>query len=360
MARWPGVIIVLVVGVMMEPCDSSQRPTYCPSWNPLALPCPLAEDAVARLEARLDASVAGQMIARRTIEKALSANIQRHENFTKEAWNPYWTSVASSIYSSKSAASSMGARVPRPLFMHFSGPTGVGKSLTADIIAESILVQRNNERHLCGKLLIQMHQYSSPHAKHIEAAARDIRGMVAEQLHHCPRSVLIFDEIQRAPEQLLDNIIDIFDRGGEQLLTHQPHQTPLNTSLCIVIVVSDIGSTKLDPDMDRDSAKRAVEEDADSKFQHSEKRALLQNIVPFLPLSLEDMKWVAAKELKELGGDLSKEYKGAWGGKLTWAKDVPHWCANVCVFAVLCIEVACVCAVSHGDGVDQGRGYSVQ
>ena len=325
---------------MLEPCDSSQRPTYCPSWNPLVLPCPLAEDAAARLEARLDASVAGQMIARRTIEKALSANIQRHENFTKDAWNPYWASVASSIYSSKSAASSMRARVHRPLFMHFSGPTGVGKSLTADIIAESILVEHNHAGHLCGKLLIQMHQYSSPHPKHIEAAARDIRGMVAEQLHHCPRSVLIFDEIQRAPEQLLDNIIDIFDRSGEQpQLTHPPHQTPLNTSMCIVIVVSDIGSTKLDPDMDRDSAKRAVEEDADRKFRNSEKRALLQNIVPFLPLSLDDMRWVAAKELKELGGDLAQEYKGAWAGKLTWAKDVPHWCATVCVFAGLRSEL---------------------
>ena len=318
---------------VLRPCDSSQRPTYCPSWNPLALPCPLADDAVQRLESLLDANVAGQMIARRTIEKALAANVQRHENFTKEAWNPYWTSVASTIYSPATRASAPGSsRVPRPLFMHFSGPTGVGKSLTADIVAEAILSERKDERHPCGKLLVQMHQYSSPHAKHVDAATGAIRSMVAEQLYHCPRSVLIFDEIQRAPEQLLDNIIDIFDRTGQQpVLTYPPHTTPLNTSSCIIIVVSDIGSTKLNPDMDRDAAKRAVEEDADSKFQNSEKRALLQNIVPFLPLSLDDMKWVAAKELKELGGDLSKEYKGAWGGKLTWAKGVPLWYGVVCV-----------------------------
>ena len=42
--------------------------------------------------------------------------------------------------------------------------------------------------------------------------------MVAEQLHHCPRSVLIFDEIQRAPEELLDKIIDIFDNSGRPLI----------------------------------------------------------------------------------------------------------------------------------------------
>lgn len=58
--------------------STHQRPAYCPSWNPFTLPCPLAEDAVQRLEEKLDANVAGQMLARRTIEKALSTNIQRH------------------------------------------------------------------------------------------------------------------------------------------------------------------------------------------------------------------------------------------------------------------------------------------
>jgi hypothetical protein len=71
--------------------------------------------------------------------------------------------------------------------------------------------------------------------------------------------VLIFDEIQRAPEELLDNIIDIFDTAGAApALTHAPHKTPVNTSLCIVIVISDLGATKLSPDMDRDTAKQVL------------------------------------------------------------------------------------------------------
>jgi len=269
----------------------------------MVLPCPLAEDAVQRLEKNLDDRVAGQMIARRTIEKALSKNIQRHSNFTKEAWNPYWQSMADSIYSPRGDAKAGDKVPPRPLFLHFSGPTGVGKSLTADIIAESILTDKSAGNQLCGKLLLQMHQYSSKHKPHVIKHTRDIHRMVAEQLHHCPRSVLIFDEIQRAPEELLDNIIEIFENPGR--LTFPPHPAPINTSMCIVIVVSDIGSTKLSPDMDRDSAKRAIEEDADNKFKHSKKRALLQNIVPFLPLSQDDLKWVATKELKELGATLS-------------------------------------------------------
>jgi hypothetical protein len=301
---------------------AAQRLAYCPSWNPLALPCPLAEDAVQRLESTLDAQVAGQILARRTIEKALSTNVQRHSNFSKEAWNPYWVSIADSFYSSVSRRGTN----KRPLLLHFSGPTGVGKSLTADIIAESILAERNAENQLCGKVLFQMHQYSSRHPKRVTSSTLAIRRMVAEQLHHCPRSVLIFDEIQRAPEELLDNILEIFDNAaGMPLLTFPPYQTPIDTGLCIVIVISDIGSTKLIPHMDRDAAKHAIEDDADTKFKHSKKRALLQNIVPFLPLSRDDMQWVAAKELKELGRQLSIEYRGVWGGKLTWSSQVPDW-----------------------------------
>ena len=324
------IIAVLCVCSLWVPSEhAAQRPAYCPSWNPLVLPCPLAEDAVQRLEDKLDANVAGQMLARRTIEKAISTNVQRHANFSKEAWNPYWSSIAESIYSPRSARSGAENRAPRPLFMHFSGPTGVGKSLTADMVAESILHEHNDENMLCGKLLVQMNQYSSGHDKHVADHTLAIRRMVAEQLHHCPRSVLIFDEIQRAPEALLDSIIDIFDQSGRSpLLTFPPHQTPVNTSMCIVIAVSDIGSTKLNPDMDRDAAKRAVEEDADRKFQHSRKRALLQNIVPFLPLAPADLEWVANKELKQLGGALAVEYRGVWAGKLTWSKTVPHWMAT--------------------------------
>lgn len=184
------------------------------------------------LEANLDANMAGQMLARRTIEKALATNIERHSNFSKDAYivNPYFASIGESIGESLWGRAETRKQVPRPLFMHFSGPTGVGKSLMADIIAESILAERDAAKQLCGKLLLQMHQYSSRHPAHVEDHTRAIRKMVAEQLYHCPRSVIIFDEIQRAPEELLDNVIDIFDTaGGAPALLHPPHQTPVNT-----------------------------------------------------------------------------------------------------------------------------------
>ena len=97
--------------------------------------------------------------------------------------------------------------------------------------------------------------------------------------------------------------------------------------------------------MDRAAGKQAIEEDADSKFRRSKKRALLQNIVPFLPLSLDDMKWVAARELKELGKHLSAEYTFCWGGKLTWSPRICEWMANQC-------HADDTCRLDGGRGID--------
>jgi hypothetical protein len=198
---------------LLRVCEpSAQGPAYCPSWNPLVLPCPLAENAVCTttpwardsvwhgsqwlgrgacalqvqaLEANLDANLAGQTLARRTIEKALATNIERHSNFSKDAYivNPYYASIGESLGESLWGRPGACKQPPRPLFMHFSGPTGVGKSLMAELIAKSLLSERDAaKKQLCGKLLLQMHQYSSRHPAHVEDHSLAIRKMVAEQL----------------------------------------------------------------------------------------------------------------------------------------------------------------------------------
>jgi len=142
---------------------------------------------VQALEANLDANLAGQTLARRTIEKAIATNIERHSNFSKDAYivNPYYASIGESLGESLWGRPGACKQVPRPLFMHFSGPTGVGKSLMAELIAKSLLSERDAaKKQLCGKLLLQMHQYSSRHPAHVEDHSFAIRKMVAEQLYH--------------------------------------------------------------------------------------------------------------------------------------------------------------------------------
>jgi len=324
----------LAAALACSACALPSIPSYCSTWNPMEIECPINEDPMAIWDNLFQSKIFGQSLAGRAIHKALSRNIQKHSNYSKENWNPYYVNMLSTFLVAYENPQALKAR---PLFMHFSGPTGVGKSLTADIVASSMFNRHNADNRLCGKFILQMRAYSSRNPFHLEKYEQDIRRKVGEQLSHCPRSVLIFDEIQSISEQLLDSIIEIFDGSGPPLFFH-PHPAPVNTSLCVVIVISDIGSTKLNPYMDREQAKQAVQEDADKKFLLSKKRALLQNIVPFLPLTEEDFASVAVKELKRLGEKLAIEYKGSWIGKLTWAKEVPRWIAKHCWSDATCVS----------------------
>ena len=134
--------------------------------------------------------------------------------------------------------------------------------MTADVIARSVFKETfNSGKELCGRLSFLMRDFGSHKPDDIQESIAEIRQKVAEQLYHCPRSVIILDEVQAVPEAVLDGAIDIFDyEGGSAQLAFE--QAPVDTGSCIVIVISDMGSTKLSPHMSRLAAKQAVEQDA--------------------------------------------------------------------------------------------------
>ncbi len=119
-------------------CSFSQLLLSCETahcysaWYPSSSSCRLADDAVAQLSRALEEELAGQILAARAIEKAVARNVQKHEIKPTTVWN-YVGSVAENAadilkgfphsiehrIDQKSKAAKM-----RPLFMHFSGPTG--------------------------------------------------------------------------------------------------------------------------------------------------------------------------------------------------------------------------------------------
>mmetsp|Transcript_47727 Transcript_47727/g.119254 ORF Transcript_47727/g.119254 Transcript_47727/m.119254 type:complete len:445 (+) Transcript_47727:24-1358(+) len=378
MARNGGVLLVLVL--CLAPHCGSVTPAFCPTWNPMHTECPLASDVLEKLAFSLEHEVAGQTLAARAIEKAMARNVHRCMHAADSSLAKVYGAMSEAsllkIYESATdAAVTVGQSVmslpqsleklsaelfkatthdgkPRPLFMHFSGPTGVGKTHTADIVARSVLArpltdqgEHRPDRELCGKMSVQMRSFVSDAPADVEANARELRAKVAEQLYHCPRSVLIFDEIQSVPEDLVDVVIDMFDPDSPSPLAHTATAArvvdvrhAVNTSLCIVIAISDLGSTKLSPSMGREEAKRAIQEEADGRFLRSSKQALLQNIVPFLPLSVEELQTVAVMELKSLSSSLAREYRGIWAGKITWSGDVTRHIAARCRQDATCYD----------------------
>ena len=70
-----GLVLSFLAALWLLPCDTI-TPSYCPSyWNPLQSSCPLAEDVLEKLAFALEHELAGQVLARRTIEKAIARNV---------------------------------------------------------------------------------------------------------------------------------------------------------------------------------------------------------------------------------------------------------------------------------------------
>lgn len=312
---------------------------FCATWNPRTqAACPLVADPVDRLSALLDEHVAGQHLATRAIRKAVAKNIRQHKSHSEGPHSvvegvadillsfPYSTEVRKKHKEADSLEKST-------LLMHFSGPTGVGKTLSSKLIGEALFSEKNPEQRVCGHMELNLRQ--ADEALGAEKALSGIRDQVAEQLSWCPRSVLVFDEIQSVAESLVDGIISIFDSPTHSILYKGK---TVATNHAVVILVSDLGSRKLHSSMDRTQARTAVEEAATARFIRSKKRVLLQNIVPFLPLSLPEMAAVAELELKKLTHILEVEFRGMWSGLLTWSNQVPEEMARQCIAEQTCFD----------------------
>jgi hypothetical protein len=122
-------IIFCSFSQLFPSCDTA----YCYStWYHLSSSCRLADDAVARLSRALEEELAGQTLAARAIEKAVARNIQKHETKPATIWNDMTSAAERAVDIVKGFPHSIEHRIDkrsqaakmRPLFMHFSGPTG--------------------------------------------------------------------------------------------------------------------------------------------------------------------------------------------------------------------------------------------
>ncbi|EKX52139.1 hypothetical protein GUITHDRAFT_102040 [Guillardia theta CCMP2712] len=291
--------------------------------------CPLEANPLSKFEAAVERQVAGQQVAIRTISKAFAHNMRDYEK---------WKGSKFSFQSVSSLLSGLPHSIQHVLvekevlrnrtfaqFFHFSGPTGVGKSLVARILSRCLFAAtkgeegrtKGEEGSVCGVLEINMRSLSGLKPWQMSGAMANITGRIRSQLHTCPRSAVILDEIQSISYQQLDSMLGQVD-------LHPPG---------IFILVSDLGARKLNASMSRDEATSVIREAAlvstygTSPMLH---RIILHNMVPFLPLDEDELRRVADIELQKLEANFIREYD-MWKGKLTWGRAVSAHIARECI-----------------------------
>jgi DNA polymerase III delta prime subunit len=332
------------------------RQQVCTSWLPLSQSaCPLEDDAVAKLEDLLNARLAGQTLAALAVRKAIAQNVERYRKGRvrkRDKLASYVLGFPHSIMH-ESNKTSKSTKRPETLFLHFSGPTGVGKSLTANLISQALFDPTGKG---CGAISINLNELRSFKPWLLQSFLTETLQTFKDQLALCPRSVFVLDEIQSVHRDIVDELVGFF-------LPHGMKKHGLSVAYAVVILISDLGSERLEPNMARADAVTAISAAAQSRFgsggggagkDATTENVLMRNLVPFLPLSKDELAQVAVLQLGTLLAQLRTEFGASWRGKLTWQPQVAQAMADSC------FQEKTTCYSEGGRGIESKVHHDLQ
>ncbi len=176
----------------------------------------------------------------------------------------------------------------------FLGPSGVGKTQLAKLLAEYVFGAPN---HL---ITFDMSEYIEEHsvAKLLGAppgyAGHDEEGRLTGVVRNQPFSMLLFDEIEKAHPRIYDIFLPIFDEG--RLKDTKGRNVSFRN--CIIVLTSNIGADLLSRD-DNGNARGSVMAELRKHFR-PELINRIDEIVPFHGLLAEDIRSILRLEINAL------------------------------------------------------------
>jgi ATP-dependent Clp protease ATP-binding subunit ClpC len=203
----------------------------------------------------------------------------------------------------------------------FLGPTGVGKTLTAKILAEEFF---NSSMHKSKSLiridmseLMEKHSISSLIGSPAGYIGYGEGGNLTEKVRRNPYSVILFDEIEKAHPDVFNILLQILEDGS---LT-DAEGTQVSFKNTIVILTSNIGNSEFinASKVGFESAEKNTQNI--SEFENIKNHALeelkkkmrpeilnrLDSIFVFRPLYIPELEKISALELRTLKNRIKKQ-----------------------------------------------------
>ncbi len=178
----------------------------------------------------------------------------------------------------------------------FLGPTGVGKTETAKAVAEFLF---NDEKAV---VRIDMSEYMEKHAvaRLIGAppgyVGYDEGGQLTEAVRRRPYAVVLFDEIEKAHQDVFNIFLQILDEGR---LTDSKGRV-VDFKNALIIMTSNIGTAYIgDTSIPMDKRRQGVEQELKAHFK-PEFLNRVDEVIIFNPLSKENIKDIILIQLREV------------------------------------------------------------
>jgi ATP-dependent Clp protease ATP-binding subunit ClpA len=181
--------------------------------------------------------------------------------------------------------------------MLFVGPTGVGKTEMAKVLAQFMFGNRSR------MVRFDMSEFSTPYAvSRLTGESYFSDGLLTSAVRKEPFCVLLFDELEKAHPSFNDLLLQIL---GEGRLTDSQGQL-VNFCSAIIIMTSNIGAKKLQRNeiawvVDNSTAKEAAHYTNEvRRYFRPEIFNRIDQVVPFYSLDANVVRFVVERELEGL------------------------------------------------------------
>lgn len=196
----------------------------------------------------------------------------------------------------------------------FVGPSGVGKTELACVLAETMFVDRNSIIKLDMSEYAEAHSISKLIGSPPGYVGSDTPSKFIEKIRKNPYSIILFDEIEKAHSNIYNLLLQIFDKGT--ITDSMGREINFKNSICIM--TSNVGANKL---LNKNSFGFSSEKSPEGKYEEYKREITLElektfsleflnridDIIVFNKLSEENIKCIAEKLLNEIKQKLKKQ-----------------------------------------------------
>ena len=188
----------------------------------------------------------------------------------------------------------------------FLGPTGVGKTLLAKALAEFLFDDEKAMIRLDMSEYMEKHTVSRLIGSPPGYVGFEEGGQLTEAVRRRPYAVILFDEIEKAHNDVFNVLLQILDDGR---LT-DGHGRTVDFKNTVIVMTSNVGSTFMgEPGQDEDAVRRQVMDALRGHFR-PEFLNRIDEIVFFRRLTEDQLMEVVDKETRMLARRLAERKVG--------------------------------------------------